>query len=195
MVAQYAALHATEGYGNTSVKNLRFLRPEIMVKRPASILDYGCGQSRMIHALRLDYDAELFRYDPAIPDYGKKPGKVVDLLINIDVLEHIPESKLDEVIADMRACCRDAIIIVDTVPAAKTLPNGENAHCTLYPGDWWRDRLARHFGPLEPFPTLRSGRVGFKTWKRPPSQAPRYWALRCLETIRHYAGLNRPTPG
>jgi hypothetical protein len=23
-------------------------------------------------------------------------------------------------------------------PAGKTLPNGENAHCTIKPPDWWR---------------------------------------------------------
>ena len=95
---------------------------------------------------------ELLRYDPAIPKYATKPDKVVDLLINIDVLEHVPEEHLDEVLSDMAASCRDAIIIVDMAPAAKTLPNGENAHCTLHPHPWWHDRLSRYFGRFSGFP-------------------------------------------
>lgn len=186
LINQYAQIHASEGYGNTSIKNLRLLRPEILIRRPRSILDYGCGQSRLANSLRLGYPADIHRYDPAIPEIAKKPEQVVDLLINIDVLEHVPEDKLDDVLADMKASCIDAIIIVDMAPAAKTLPDGQNAHCTLHPRDWWEERLSRHFGPLHPFPTLRSTRAGFMTWTRPAGQSTRYWMLRILETARHY---------
>ena len=187
LIAQYAQMHARRVYGATSVKNLRFLRPEIKLRRPRSILDYGCGQSRLLDELDLGYPVELYRYDPAIPDYAAKPEATVDLLLNIDVLEHIEESDLDTVLAEMRAACRDAIIIVDTKPASAVLPDGRNAHVTLRPHDWWRDRLSAVFGPLYPMQTVRRSRAGFKTWHRAPAETLRDHAMRTAEDAAHYA--------
>jgi hypothetical protein len=87
----------------------------------------------------------------------------------------------------MRSMCHDALIIVDTAPAKRTLPDGRNLHVTLKPHDWWRERVEKHFGRLEPAPTLRSARAGFKTWRRGPGDNMRYHALRALETARYYA--------
>ena len=98
-------------------KNLRFIRPEIQLLAPRSVIDYGCGQSRLIERLDLGYPAKLVRYDPAIPEVATKPDEVFDLLINVDVLEHIEETDLDGVIGDMKSLCRNALIIIDTVPA------------------------------------------------------------------------------
>lgn len=188
LIEQYAEIHASRVYGATSVKNLRFLRPEIRLRRPRSILDYGCGQSRLLEILDLGYPVELNRYDPAIPDFAEKPAVTVDLLINIDVLEHIEEPDLDAVLAEMRAACRDAIIIVDTSPASAVLPDGRNAHVTLRPPEWWRDRLSAVFGDLEPVRTVRRSRAGFKTWRRSPGETLRYHAMRAREDVAHYAG-------
>ena len=133
LIDQYEQIHAAGKYGTTAVRNLRFIRPEIELLQPQSILDYGCGQSNLMDALKLNYPVELYRYDPAIPAISSKPDKIVDLLTNVDVLEHIEEADLDEVIGDMRASCRNAIIIIDLVPASAKLPDGRNAHVTLKP--------------------------------------------------------------
>lgn len=187
-IGMYSEIHAKEGWGNTSVKNLRNLRPAIKLLHPVSILDYGCGQSPLLERLELGYMPEMLRYDPAIPKYSTKPTRKAELLLNIDVLEHIPETHLEEVIADMAASCDNAIIIVDMAPAATILSDGSNAHCTLKPREWWEKKLSKHFGPLYSFPTLRSTRAGFKTWRWPLSQAPAYWGMRMMETLRHYLG-------
>jgi len=70
LIDYYAETHKNRVYGTSSVKNLRFLRPEITVLHPGSILDYGCGQSIFLDCLALGYDVELHRYDPAIPAYA-----------------------------------------------------------------------------------------------------------------------------
>ena len=188
LIAQYRQIHATRVYGDTSLKNLRFLRAEIRLLRPVSVLDYGCGQSRLLEALRLGYPVELLRYDPAIPKWSVRPEARVDLLISIDVLEHIEEGDLDAVLADMAGACRDALIIVDTKPASTVLPDGRNAHVTIRPHAWWRERLSRHFPELYSQPTARSSRAGFKTWSRKPSQTLSYFAQRTADEVRHYAG-------
>jgi hypothetical protein len=187
LIEQYRQIHAARVYGDTSVKNLRFLRADIKLLRPRSILDYGCGQSRLLEALRLGYPVELARYDPAIPVWATKPEKSVDLLINVDVLEHVEEHDLDTVLAEMAGLCRNAIIIVDTKPASALLPDGRNAHVTVRPHAWWRERLSRHFTPLYPQATARRSRAGFRTWPRSARHTVTYLGLRTADTARHYA--------
>jgi SAM-dependent methyltransferase len=187
LIEQYRRIHAMSAYGTTSIRNLRFIRPEIRLLRPRSILDYGCGQSRLLEALDLGYPVQFGRYDPAIPDYAKKPDRVFDLLINVDVLEHIEETDLDPVIAEMKALCRHAIIIIDTKPAKKVLADGRNAHVTVRPHNWWRERLGRHFSHLEPIATARNTRAGFRTWPRRRGDTIKYLALRTEETASYYA--------
>jgi Methyltransferase domain len=187
LIEQYARLHASEAYGNTSVKNLRFLKPEIQLLRPRSIIDYGCGQSRLLELLGLERSVKLARYDPAIPEFSEKPNEVFDLLVNIDVLEHIEEDDLDSVLAEMRSICRDAIIIVDTRPAKKILPDGRNAHATVRQHAWWREKISTHFGELHHIGTARRTRAGFKTWTRSTYQSLIYSGLRVVESARHYS--------
>ena len=155
------------------------------IGKDAHILDYGCGQSRLVDVLDLGYPAKLVRYDPAIPEVSTRPAEVFDLLINIDVLEHIEEKDLDEVIADMRSLCRNALIIIDTKLAVTLLADGRNAHVTVRPADWWHARLSRHFPYLEGITTARYTRAGFRTWPRKRGGLPRYAAMRAAETVRY----------
>lgn len=187
LIDYYAETHKNRVYGTSSVKNLRFLRPEIAVLHPGSILDYGCGQSIFLDCLALGYDVELHRYDPAIPAYAALPEDKVDLLISIDVLEHIEDAELDPTLSAMRAACRDAIIVIDTKAANHTLPDGRNAHVSLHSRDWWRERLIRHFDHLEPVKSARRSRAAFRTWPRSPGQSVRFHGLRLRENAVHYA--------
>jgi len=186
LIDNYRQIHAEKIYGSTAIRNLRFIRPDIEILHPKSILDYGCGQSNLMDALKLSYPVEMHRYDPAIPAVSVKPEGVVDLLINVDVLEHIEEEDLDEVIGDMRVSCRNALIIIDMKAASVTLPDGRNAHVTLKPRDWWHQQLSRHFDHLEPVATARSSRAGFKTWSRSGMGDVRYYRKRLGESIRYY---------
>jgi Methyltransferase domain len=195
LIEQYRQIHASRVYGDTSIKNLRFIRADIRLLKPRSVLDYGCGQSRLLDELDLGYPARLLRYDPAIPAWAQKPDERVDLLINIDVLEHIEEADLDKVMAEMASLCRDALIIVDTKPAAAILPDGRNAHATIRPHAWWRERVARHFPVLYPQATARRSRAGFRTWRRSLGQAVQYGLMRAGDSARYYATKLAAKPG
>jgi len=186
LIEQYQGIHSSREYGNTSVKNLRFIRPEIAILKPASIIDYGCGQSNLVDLLGRPYILERYRYDPAIPEYSELPAENVELLVNIDVLEHIEEQDLDEVLTEMSNICRNALIIVDLKPAELTLADGRNAHVTLRSAEWWRERLSKHFGTLYRVKTPRSSRAGFRTWKRSPAQSVQYYVLRLKENLTYY---------
>jgi len=186
LIKQYQDLHASRTYGNTSVKTLRFIRPEISILRPASIVDYGCGRSALVDFLGGSYTLERVRYDPAIPEYSELPAKQAELLVSIDVLEHIEEQDLDDVLSEMRKICRNALLIVDLKPAELTLPDGRNAHVTLHSAEWWSDKLSQHFGTLYRIKTPRSSRAGFRTWKRGLGQTWRYFGLRLKENLAYY---------
>jgi hypothetical protein len=155
--------------------------------KPHSIIDYGCGQSRFLDELKLGYEVRLVRYDPAIPAFSQKPRMRADLLVNIDVLEHIEETDIDDLIAELSSLCKNAIIIVDTKLATTFLPDGRNAHITIRPHAWWRERLLKHFPVLYPVATVRRSRAGFKTWSRTAVDSLNYFRLRAAEDFRHHA--------
>ena len=163
-IDQYKQIHATHKYGDTSIKNLRYLRPQVQILKPKTIIDFGCGRSKLIDVLCNSVGAQGTRYDPAIPEYSKQPAGKHDLLINVDVLEHVPVNQLDDVVGQMASLCEEAIIVIDTREAKAILPNGENAHCTVRSHDWWGDYLSKHFKRLEPIRVTRKSRAAFRTW-------------------------------
>jgi hypothetical protein len=180
-------VHAARLYGNTSVKNLRYIRPHIKLLKPRSVLDFGCGQSTLLQALEFGPNVQTVRHDPAIPEFSAEPVGRFDLLINIDVLEHIPENDLPTLLETMRGLAREALFIVDTEPASMILPNGENAHCTLHSHSWWNAMLARFFPRLVPIRVARRSRAAFRTWQLSPSQAAVLRAMRVAEDARYWS--------
>lgn len=165
LIKQYRVIHGREAYGNTSVKNLPYLLPLVDELKPASIIDFGCGQSTLVDELKRATGARAARYDPAIPQYSVRPEGKFDLLVNVDVLEHVPEDELEPIIAEMAAFAKNAIIIVDMGPAVLILPDGRNAHVTQHDAQWWKQRLGTHFPYLEPIRVRSRRRAAFKTWK------------------------------
>ena len=187
LIDYYRETHSRRVYGTSSVKYVRYLRPWIRLRKPRSILDYGCGQSLFLDVLDLDEGVRLLRYDPAIPKYAKLPPAPADLLINIDVLEHIPEEDIDNVLREMKAACHDAILVIDTVPANHTLPDGRNAHLTIKPHDWWQKRIMNIFGHAETIRTQRRSRAAFKTYPTKSGEYLAYLRLRVAEEARYLA--------
>ncbi len=187
LIEAYREIHNKTVYGASSLKYVRYLRPHIQILKPKSILDFGCGQSVLLERLGLGEDVQTYRYDPAIAEYAKLPDIVADLLINIDVLEHIEEHNLDDVISTMRKSCKNALIAVDTVPAACRLPDGRNAHVTLKPHAWWKQKLGQHFDTLIPIRVPRRGRAAFMTWRYDTREQLRFRALRAKEDAIYYA--------
>jgi hypothetical protein len=106
-----------------------------------SLLDYGCGKGML--AKQLDFP--IWEYDPAIP--GKdNPPRPADLVVAIDVLEHIEPEYLDRVIDDIYRCTKKiAFFAIGTQPSTKTLPDGRNTHLIVQDKQWWMDRLKRCF--------------------------------------------------
>ncbi len=83
-------------------------------------------------------------YDPGVPEFSIYPDRSFDALISTDVLEHIPERDVNWVLRSFFELASKAVFAnIASYPAQKTLPNGWNAHVTIKPPEWWRERIER----------------------------------------------------
>jgi hypothetical protein len=138
-------LHQQGRYGVSSGKWAGAVRELAAREGCADILDYGCGQGQLKHAL-----GEIVReYDPAIAGKGADPAPA-DLVVCTDVLEHIEPEHLDEVLLHLRAkTMKQLFFAIALRPAGKTLADGRNAHLIVETAAWWLDRLAPYFRVLD----------------------------------------------
>jgi hypothetical protein len=133
--------------------------------KATSILDYGCGQGTLMHAIRLvSPNTSCREYDPAIAGKDSRP-EFADMVVCTDVLEHIEPDHLDAVLAHIRGLARKVVFfVVATRPANKILPNGDNAHLIIEEDVWWQARIeAAGFTVKEP-PTVHPDKMPGKCW-------------------------------
>lgn len=107
------------------------------------LLDYGSGFGEAWRELKLHQQWGVQRvecYDPAVYRFEKKPPGPFDGVMCVDVLEHLREQHVANVVAELfdyatkfiwaSVCCR---------AAKKTFSDGKtNLHVTVQPYDWWR---------------------------------------------------------
>ena len=144
LIEQYSSLHSSKDYGVTGHYFWPHIQACIIDLKPDSLLEYGCGQSSLVD--ELDYeDAVYNRYDPAIPKFSEINVQNVDFIINTDVLEHIPEDDLGDVLKHMNSLSANVFFNIATGPAKHILPNGQNAHCTIWTADKWLAKIQEYF--------------------------------------------------
>lgn len=143
----YKEVHrANPDYGSSSTKYLAEIRLVIDYVKPKVVLDYGCGKGALIAKLRALYPAITFYgYDPAIAERSVLPVTKADLVINTDVLEHIPESALPDVVREISTISQVAFFALHHALAQAILPDGQNAHCTVRPPIWYYQLISASF--------------------------------------------------
>lgn len=162
-IKQYENIHKEKEFGVTGLEFAPHVQLCIAELKPKVILDYGCGQSQLFKALVFPSE-NYYRYDPAIFEISQVPVKKADLLINTDVLEHIPDEDLDEVLQHMASISRNAFFNIATRLAREVLPNGENAHCTIKTANEWLLVLRRHFKDVQLVVDKENYSCMFVTW-------------------------------
>ena len=118
--------------------------------KPRIVLDYGCGEGAIIKELMDIYtEIKFYDYDPAIPGLDTIPVEKADLVINTDVLEHIPEDILPNVVEKISKISQYAFFNLHHAKASTVLPNGENAHCTIKDRRWYEELFRKYFGYVD----------------------------------------------
>jgi hypothetical protein len=151
-LSDYEKLHTEGHFSGNSLKfgYVEYLEGAIKSTGCKTLLDYGCGKAQMYrrykyHNLIGIDDHGLYLYDPAVPLYSTLTKDDVDAVICTDVLEHVPEDELDEVLHTIFSKAkRFVFLVVYCGLAKKTLPDGTNAHVTVKHPKWWKEKIEGH---------------------------------------------------
>jgi len=119
--------------------------------KPKNILDYGCGNGVLLKLLRHKYpEINIDGYDPAIKEFSVIPQNHYDMIINTDVLEHIPKSDIGDVVNHIKSLSNNVFFCLHHGKAWTILPNGENAHTTIEPKEWYHNLMKKYFDIIIP---------------------------------------------
>ncbi|MEG3641118.1 hypothetical protein [Magnetococcus sp. PR-3] len=150
-------------FNDFSIRAYRtFLKPYLVTDEIQSLLDYGCGGSNWQQS---DFDEESAESAQAYFKLQKvcyyEPGRQidqrqkVDAVISFDVLEHVFIADIPKVLNDIFSYANKLVILnVACYPANARLPNGENAHITVRPAQWWKgmvDSIALQYPDIHIF--------------------------------------------
>jgi len=142
-------LHEIYDYGTASIAHAPNIKQIFEEKNFTSISDYGAGKKNLEKELkRLECrQFNYFPYDPVFPEYGQ--ATAADLVCCIDVMEHIEEEYLDNVLDEIKNISKKICYFsIATTPAKKKLSDGTNAHILVKPTRWWLPKLCDRFNIL-----------------------------------------------
>ena len=144
-IEEQRVLHDGTAYGSRGF-NWGFLVAGIaQIEKCASVLDYGCGKGTLGRTLR-DAGLDARDYDPAVWQFSALPASA-DLVVSVDVMEHIEPDRLGEVLDHVASLTRKILFVaISTRPAKRWLSDGRNSHLIVEAGSWWRPKFeARGF--------------------------------------------------
>jgi len=144
--AQQAKLHAIGNYGVTASKYGKTVSDIIDRVEINHVLDYGCGSNRSLtETLKPARNIVYQPYDPCVPEVSDDPVPA-DMVVCIDVLEHIEPALLDDVLDHLHSLTERALFVsINTGPAGKVLDDGRNAHLIQKPMAWWLPKLFERY--------------------------------------------------
>jgi hypothetical protein len=135
--ATLQAMHGRGTWGADGHKHADAVRALAGQVGAVTILDYGCGREMLAKAMA---PVRVSGYDPGIPGKEGMP-KPCDLVVCTDVLEHVEEAQLDNVLDHLSRLAGKALyLVIATRPANAILPDGRNAHLIVKSAEWWMAR-------------------------------------------------------
>ncbi|MCB1493288.1 MAG: hypothetical protein KDJ77_16080 [Rhodobiaceae bacterium] len=156
--AKAQGLSAEETFpGQSLPEHAPAIRDLIEATGARSLIDYGSGKGRQYEWTDLTMpggevvpslsaywgNPGLVLFDPGYPPLSERPSGPADGVICTDVLEHCPEEDMAWILDEIFSLANRFVFAnVASYPAAKTLPSGENVHCTVRPAVWWDGMVA-----------------------------------------------------
>lgn len=134
-----------EGWGSSAVRNagpeiVRYLNKH---KEIITVLDFGCGTGVLGDYVRENVDRQLVwtEYDPSVEGKDTIPEGVFDLIITVDVMEHIEPESLDETMDWIRQHGWRQYHHIDCNETRDRLPDGRDVHLIVESPLWWKTTL------------------------------------------------------
>lgn len=135
-----------------------------------SILDYGCGKGTLGRVLNqtfapqhddgLSLAFEVREYDPAVRGKDTPPVEQADLVVALDVLEHIEPACFDDVLSDLdRLTGRLLFVVAVTKPSKRIMSDGRDTHLSLHDAAWWENEFTKRG-----FRIKRVWNTGLRAW-------------------------------
>ena len=124
--------HTTDPeYGGEAVEYSGHISNIINQTGVETVLDYGAGKGELAHNLVLDHRVKVILYDPAIPQISAPP-EPADMVVCVNVLDHVEDQYIDEVLDDIKRCTNYINFIVISETKEK-------------PMEWWLLKIMERF--------------------------------------------------
>jgi hypothetical protein len=132
-----AEMHVIEpAFGAGAKKSYDRTRQLCEHYKTEDVLDYGCGKATLREKFSF-----IKCYDPAIPEHSKLP-EPADLVICRDVMEHVEDESIDEVLDHVKSLAKKAaFFLIVFRESGQFLPDGRNTHISVHPKEWWEEKL------------------------------------------------------
>jgi SAM-dependent methyltransferase len=171
---KYHIQHQTHWIGESLGEYKYQIWDVIARKNVKTVLDYGCGKAHF-HKLLFNNPktpgaptVQLTPYDPAYFPFAEKPTGKFDLVLCIDVMEHVQEDQINNVLEDIFSFSDNVFLTITCYKATQTLLNGKNAHYTVKKPEWWKEKLKPYDGKykvvFQTRPERGSGIINKEEW-------------------------------
>lgn len=147
----HIGLHKNMQYGSIAHTIFpRVIEPMVLDFGSKSVFDYGCGKQYLKEPLE-KMGVEYTGYDPAIKKYSTLDfSKKHDMVICVDVMEHVEEEYHDIVLSDIAKLSKYyALLTICPVEAKKVLSDGRNAHICIGGPSYWLPKICKYFEPIQ----------------------------------------------
>ena len=164
LIEFYKKFHLKTGFQDNSTNSYNgwatlffadFLKNFIEINKCKTLLDYGSGKGQFYFEER-KFNNKIYPpisnywnikptlYDPGVNMHKNKPKNKFDIVISIDVLEHIPAQDLEWVIKEIFSFSKDIVFInVACYRAGKILDDGRNAHVSIFNPSKWNEIILK----------------------------------------------------
>lgn len=119
----------------------------IKVTRSKTILDYGSGKGIQYTKQHLDlyWGVEAECYEPYYEPYNKLPDKRFDGVICVEVLEHVPEERLEVLFTNIFSRAEKFVFFtICMITGGTFFTTGENVHITIKSKEWWIEKINKY---------------------------------------------------